>query len=91
MSCANSNMYLDRFVNGEPNDYQGTYEQCVVENGEGWLDVPCDYVHQCICETDSIVNPKYTDEKIGSCVPAARYGSIIQFIITICITLFELL
>ena len=31
MSCANSNMYLDGFVRGEPNDYQGTYEQCVVE------------------------------------------------------------
>ena len=86
MSCNNSTMYLDGFINDEPNDYAGYYEQCVVENGEGWLDVSCHDVHQCICETDSIVNPKYTDE-IGSCVPAPRYGSIIQFIITICIIL----
>ena len=86
MSCANSNMYLDGFVNGEPNDHHGTYAQCVLDVGEQWVDIPCHEVHQCICETDSIVNPKYTDE-IGSCVPAPRYGSIIQFIITICIIL----
>ena len=55
-----------------------------MEDGGGWLDVPCKFVGQCICETDSIVNPKYMYEN-GPCAPT--YGTIIQFVITICIIL----
>lgn len=41
---------------GEPNDYGGTPEKCIVLNNEnlkGWHDVPCTSMMLVVCERDS--------------------------------------
>ena len=73
MSCANSTMYLDGFAPGEPNKLE---QQCVanyIDDGrvyhgdDGWNDKECFQKFGCICETDTIVNPKSMDETRSSC------------------------
>ena len=85
-SCANdTEMYLGGFRAGEPNNYMGRYEGCVAyaNGGAEWIDIGCDAHLMCLCEEDSLVNPKYTCDSLDYVI----HGTVIEFIIHVCLIL----
>ena len=85
-SCANdTEMYLGGFAPGEPNNYMGRYEGCVAYSNRGaeWIDTGCDNHIMCLCEEDSLVNPKYTCDSLDFVIQ----GTVIEFIIHVCLIL----
>ena len=85
-SCASdTEMYLGSFAPGEPNNDMGRYEGCVAyaNRGAEWVDVPCAAHLMCLCEEDSLVNPKYTCDSLDFVIQ----GTVIEFIIHVCLIL----
>ncbi len=62
--CSNVNTtFVDGFHEGEPNNYGGIFEQCVMyTNTYGksrWIDIKCGAAVPCICEQDAIPAEAY--------------------------------
>ncbi len=57
--CSNTS-FLDGFHKGEPNNWGGSFEQCVMyANTNAWIDTSCKEAAPCICQQDTIPAEEY--------------------------------